>query len=124
MWGYSPLDQIKRDNVQSLQLAWSWAMEDGAQESTPLVHHGIMYLPNPHGVIQAPVVDDKELWFVMRDQTILPRLRGAHPSRDCLGVALRHRRLEPRPPPPECAVTILSHRESAYYQRKDKYPQI
>src|SRR5258705_10500040 len=51
-WGYSPLDQIKRDNVQKLQLAWSGAMEDGAQESTPLVHDGIMYLPNPHGVIQ------------------------------------------------------------------------
>ena len=52
-WGYSPLDQIKRDNVQKLQLAWSWAMEDGAQESTPLVYDGVMYLPNPHGVIQA-----------------------------------------------------------------------
>ena len=52
-WGYSPLDQVKRDNVQRLQLAWSWAMEEGAQEATPLVHDGIMYLPNPHGVIQA-----------------------------------------------------------------------
>src|SRR5579864_7931012 len=52
-WGYSPLDQIKRDNVQRLQLAWSWSMEEGAQEATPLVHDGVMYLPNPHGVIQA-----------------------------------------------------------------------
>jgi len=52
-WGYSPLDQIKRENVQRLQLAWSWAMEEGAQEATPLVHDGIMYLPHPHGVIQA-----------------------------------------------------------------------
>ena len=52
-WGYSPLDQIKRDNVQKLQLAWTWVMEDGAQESTPLIHDGVMYLPNPHGVIQA-----------------------------------------------------------------------
>jgi alcohol dehydrogenase (cytochrome c) len=52
-WGYSPLDQIKRENVQRLQLAWSWSMEEGAQEATPLVHDGIMYLPNPHGVIQA-----------------------------------------------------------------------
>jgi len=53
-WGYSPLEQINRQNVQRLQLAWSWAMEDtGAQESTPLVHDGIMYLPNPHGIIQA-----------------------------------------------------------------------
>src|ERR1700746_63754 len=53
-WGYSPLDQITRQNVQQLQLAWSWAMDDtGAQEATPLVHAGIMYLPNPAGVIQA-----------------------------------------------------------------------
>jgi alcohol dehydrogenase (cytochrome c) len=52
-WGFSPLDQIKRDNVARLQLAWSWAMEEGAQEATPLVHDGVMYLPDPGGVIQA-----------------------------------------------------------------------
>src|SRR5580658_929410 len=53
-WGYSPLDQINRENVQQLQLAWSWAMDDtGAQEATPLVYNGVMYLPNPRGVIQA-----------------------------------------------------------------------
>src|SRR5215475_10766370 len=53
-WGYSALDQITRQNVQQLQLAWSWAMDDtGAQEATPLVHDGVMYLPNPRGVIQA-----------------------------------------------------------------------
>src|SRR3989441_2227207 len=52
-WGFSPLDQINRQNVPQLQLAWSWAMEMGAQETTPLVYDGIMYLPNPRGVIQA-----------------------------------------------------------------------
>src|ERR1700674_9331 len=53
-WGYSPLDQITRQNVQQLRLAWSWAMDDtGAQEATPLVYDGVMYLPNPRGVIQA-----------------------------------------------------------------------
>src|SRR5213080_4892547 len=53
-WGYSPLDQINRQNVSQLQLTWSWSMDDtGAQEATPLVHDGIMYLPNPRGVIQA-----------------------------------------------------------------------
>ena len=53
-WGFSPLDQINRQNAQQLQLAWSWAMDDsGAQEATPLVYDGIMYLPNPRGVIQA-----------------------------------------------------------------------
>ena len=53
-WGYSPLDQINTRNVERLQLAWSWAMENtGAQETTPLVYDGVMYLPNPRGVIQA-----------------------------------------------------------------------
>ena len=52
-WGYSPLEQITRRNVQHLALAWSWAMEStGAQEATPLVYNGVMYLPNPGGVIQ------------------------------------------------------------------------
>jgi alcohol dehydrogenase (cytochrome c) len=53
-WGYSPLDQINKQNVQQLQLSWSWAMDDtGSQQPTPLVYDGIMYLPNPRGVIQA-----------------------------------------------------------------------
>jgi alcohol dehydrogenase (cytochrome c) len=53
-WGYGPLDQITRQNVAQLQLAWSWSMDDtGAQEATPLVYDGVMYLPNPRGVIQA-----------------------------------------------------------------------
>src|ERR1051326_5187250 len=26
-WGYSPLDQINRQNVNQLQLAWSWAID-------------------------------------------------------------------------------------------------
>ena len=45
-WGYSPLDQINQQNVQQLQLAWSWSMDDtGAQEAAPLVYDGVMYLP-------------------------------------------------------------------------------
>jgi alcohol dehydrogenase (cytochrome c) len=53
-WGYSTIAQITTANVQTMQLAWSWSMDDtGANEATPLVHDGIMYLPNPRGVIQA-----------------------------------------------------------------------
>jgi alcohol dehydrogenase (cytochrome c) len=52
-WGYSPLEQINRQNVNQLQLAWSWSMDDtGAPEAAPLVSNGVMYLPNPRGVIQ------------------------------------------------------------------------
>jgi alcohol dehydrogenase (cytochrome c) len=52
-WGYSPLNQINRQNVGQLQLAWSWAMRDGNQQTTPLVHDGVMYLANPGSVVQA-----------------------------------------------------------------------
>ena len=52
-WGYSPLDQIDRDNVGELRLAWVWSMEDGRNQPTPLVHDGVMFLANPNGVVQA-----------------------------------------------------------------------
>ena len=51
--GYSPLDQINRNNVDDLRLAWTWAMGDGTNQPTPLVHDGVMYLANPMNVIQA-----------------------------------------------------------------------
>ena len=52
-WGYSPLDQITRENVSELRLSWSWAMEPGSQETTPLVHDGVMFLANPGNIIHA-----------------------------------------------------------------------
>ena len=44
--GYSPLDQINRDNVGSLQLAWSWETYAGTNQITPLVHDGVMFIPS------------------------------------------------------------------------------
>ena len=52
-WGYSQLQQINKNNVKSLQLAWSRVMEPGINQATPLVYNGIMYLGNPSDVIQA-----------------------------------------------------------------------
>lgn len=52
-WGYSPLDQIDRDNVDRIRQVWGRAMEPGINEATPLVYDGIMYLVNPGDVIQA-----------------------------------------------------------------------
>ena len=53
-WSYSPLNQITRDNVQDLKLAWVWAMNDsGANQTTPIVHNGIMYLASPSNIVQA-----------------------------------------------------------------------
>ena len=52
-WGHSPLDQITTDNVHRLQLAWSWGLGEGSQQTTPLVHDGVMYIANPGAIVQA-----------------------------------------------------------------------
>ena len=51
--GYSPLDQVTRDNVAGLQLAWVLAIREGNNQTTPLVHDGVMFLANPGNVVQA-----------------------------------------------------------------------
>ena len=51
--GYSPLDQINRDNVHTLQVAWMRAMDEGPQQVQPLVYDGVMYLANNGDHIQA-----------------------------------------------------------------------
>src|SRR5688572_30405550 len=52
-FGYSPLDQIDRNNVSRLRMVWARGMGTGTVEATPLVYDGVMYLPGPGDVIQA-----------------------------------------------------------------------
>ena len=52
-WGYSPLDEIDRENVSELRMVWSRALTPGRQQGTPLAYDGILYMPNPRDVIQA-----------------------------------------------------------------------
>ena len=42
--GFSPLTQITRANARDLRLAWSWSLPNGANEVTPLVHDGVMFV--------------------------------------------------------------------------------
>ena len=51
--GYSPLEQITADNVHDLRLAWVLAIEEGNNQTTPLVHDGVMFLANPGNVVLA-----------------------------------------------------------------------
>src|SRR6266571_2710051 len=46
-WGFSPLDQIKKTNVKDLRMVWTHGLGPGNQEGTPLVHNGVMFIPNP-----------------------------------------------------------------------------
>lgn len=53
-WGYSPLDEINKENVAKLDLVWAWGMTPGGRtQETPLVHDGILYLQNSTTLIQA-----------------------------------------------------------------------
>ena len=50
----SPLAQITPQNVNRLQLAWVWSMNDGgANQPAPIVHNGIIYLTNTSNTLQA-----------------------------------------------------------------------
>ncbi|MXY24777.1 MAG: PQQ-binding-like beta-propeller repeat protein [Acidobacteria bacterium] len=52
-WGFSPLDEIDRTNVGDLQMVWSRGLGPGLQQGTPLVHDGVMFMPNPRDIIEA-----------------------------------------------------------------------
>ncbi len=67
-WGYSPLDQITRDNVDSLNLAWTRALRTGSMEGTPLAYDGVIYMPNSSDAIQAiDAVTGDLKWEYLRD---------------------------------------------------------
>lgn len=61
---YSPLDQINTNNVANLGIAWSAELPDArAQEATPIVVDGIMYLTGPWSKVFAYDVRNGEpLW--------------------------------------------------------------
>jgi alcohol dehydrogenase (cytochrome c) len=73
-WGFSPLDQVDTTNVGSLRLAWAWTLEGGLQETTPLVHDGVMFLPQACDFIEAVDARDGTLLWDYR------RTRVEHPA--------------------------------------------
>ena len=68
-WGYSPLDQINRENVGDLRMVWSRGLRPGRQQGTPLVRDGVMFMPNPRDIIQAIDAETGDLiWEHRRDR--------------------------------------------------------
>jgi alcohol dehydrogenase (cytochrome c) len=67
-WGYSPLEQINKDNVSNLTVAWTWSLTPGATETTPIVHDGILYVHNNLDKVQAlDGATGDLLWEYVRD---------------------------------------------------------
>ena len=52
-WGFSPLTQVSKTNVKTLQLIWSRLLDPGTMEATPIVFNGVMFIANPNDAIQA-----------------------------------------------------------------------
>ena len=52
-FGYSPLKQINASNVEDLRVAWTWSLPPGPNESTPIIHDGVMFMHGYGDHIQA-----------------------------------------------------------------------
>jgi glucose dehydrogenase len=67
---YSPLAQINTKNVSKLKQAWSYAMRPGGagpaagafNQVTPVVVHGVMYLPAGNRILALEPETGKEIW--------------------------------------------------------------
>ena len=67
-YGFSPLDQINKDNVKDLRVAWTWSLTSGATETTPIVHDGVLFIFNFGNRIQALNAATGDLiWEYKRD---------------------------------------------------------
>jgi alcohol dehydrogenase (cytochrome c) len=51
--GFSPLKQVTKTNVNNLRVAWTWTLSPGANEATPIVHDGVMFLHSPGDKLEA-----------------------------------------------------------------------
>ena len=69
VFGFSPLDQINRTNVQNLRPVWSYSMRDNSRwVPTPIVANGLMYVAEGSGrVVAFDVVSGDVAWIHQRN---------------------------------------------------------
>jgi len=87
-WNYSPLKQINRENVNSLQLVWARQLPTtgGRAGTSPIIHNGMMYLISPNDAILAvDAVTGSRIWEYHRQ---LPASIRHHYSIAKRGLAL------------------------------------
>jgi alcohol dehydrogenase (cytochrome c) len=65
VFGYSPLDQINKANVENLRSVWSYSMRDNSRwVPTPIVANGLMYVSEGSGrVVAFDVVSGDVEWI-------------------------------------------------------------
>ena len=68
--GYSALDQITAENVDNLEVAWSYSLRNDSTDNarnpnsqvTPIVVDGVMYFPTLDRVVAIDPLSGAELW--------------------------------------------------------------
>jgi alcohol dehydrogenase (cytochrome c) len=65
--GFSPLSEIKRENVSRLQVAWSWRLQTSPNEITPLVHDGVMFVASGGRVEALDAATGDRFWQYYRE---------------------------------------------------------
>ena len=86
-WGFSPLKQINKDNVDQLQLVWAKTLGAGLNEPTPLVYDGVMYVPSALGLVQAlDAVTGELLWDYTKQIQSPTNFRGWVPRMRSLAI--------------------------------------
>ena len=67
-WGYSPLDEISKENVGDLRLVWTRDLATGTGEITPLAYNGMLFVPQANDLIEAyNAVTGDFIWGYRRD---------------------------------------------------------
>ena len=81
---FSPLDQINKGNVANLRMTFARGLPSGTQESTPIVHDGVMYMLEPGANLLAiNATNGDTIWEYKRDypKDLADKIRGLNLSR-------------------------------------------
>ena len=103
-FGFSPLKRITKTNINDLRVAWTWSLPNGPNESTPIVHDGVLFIHSYGDKVQAlDAATGDLLWqYSRRLPTGVPQHQAGHldlrhsPLRADLGRAHRRARCEDR----------------------------
>ena len=88
--GVQPADADHAQNVAELRLAWSWALPNGPNEVTPLVHDGVMFVHGFGDKVQAlDAAHRRPAVAVLAAAAQGPRADGQARHRDLRRPALR-----------------------------------
>ncbi|MBM3794797.1 MAG: c-type cytochrome [Acidobacteria bacterium] len=66
---FSPLNQITRDNVKDLRLAWVFPVNHNQLEVTPVVVDGVMYITGPNQVWALDARSGRTIWHYQRPRS-------------------------------------------------------